>query len=497
MNKSQPDDKSVSQPEVPGDGRSAETEMSTTDSDARFQRVAAVRDWLHSTLGIDRAIAFTVLARVWASSAGLVTVILIARFLTPAEQGYYYTFGSLVALQIMFELGFSFVILQMASHERAHLTISPDQEIGGDSAAHGRLASVIQKTVRWYSAAAVLLAVFLLTAGSYFFSSHHQAGPTVSWRIPWYADAIAATLTFQIDPILSFLEGCGFVANVARVRFAQAATGSLLAWMALLTHHGLFAPAMMILGNASVSAVWLLGRRKMLLGLLRFDPGPNRIHWLKEVWPFQWRIAVSWLCGYFIYQIFNPVLFAYRGAVAAGQMGMSLSLANALQAVAISWLNTKAAPFGSLVARKQYSELDHHFFRALKQSIAVFLAGSVVVSIGVLYLNLRHIRFAGRLLSPICIVALLLATAVNVVVFGEALYLRAHKQEKFLLNSILGALLVAPSAYFLGRYYGAAGIVTGNLAIAFLMGLPLGTYIFLKYRRIWHQQEVPSSDASG
>ena len=27
--------------------------------------------------------------------------------------------------------------------------------------------------------------------------------------------------------------------------------------MALLTHHGLFAPAMMILGNASVSVVWL------------------------------------------------------------------------------------------------------------------------------------------------------------------------------------------------------------------------------------------------
>lgn len=462
----------------------------------RANAIAPAVRWLQHTLGIDRAIAFTVLARAWSSAAGLVTVLLIARFLSRAEQGYYYTFSSLVALQIVFELGFSFVILQMASHERAHLDISPELEIAGDPVAHRRLASVIQKAVRWYSAAALLLAIFLLSAGSWFFSSHHQGGESVAWRIPWYANAIAATVTFQLDPILSFLEGCGFVANVARLRFMQAAIGSLLAWSALALHHGLFAPAMMIVGTASTAGVWLFGKRKLLLGLLRYDPGPDRIHWWAEVWPFQWRIAVSWLCGYFIYQLFNPVLFAYRGAVAAGQMGMSLSLANALQAVAISWLNTKAAPFGSLVAKREYVELDHRFFRALWQSVVVFLAASAVVIAGVLYLNVRHFRFADRLLSPFSIAGLLLATAVNVIVFGEALYLRAHKQEKFLLNSILGAVLVAPSAYFLGRFYGAKGIVAGNLAIAFLMGLPLGTYVFVKYRRLWHSAEPSPHEAS-
>src|ERR1700757_835113 len=92
-----------------------------------------VRNWLRRGLGIDRAIGFTILARGWASLAGIVTVTLIARFLSPAEQGYYYTFGSVIALQIVFELGFSFVILQMASHERAHLVISPADVISGNS----------------------------------------------------------------------------------------------------------------------------------------------------------------------------------------------------------------------------------------------------------------------------------------------------------------------------------------------------------------------------
>jgi O-antigen/teichoic acid export membrane protein len=451
---------------------------------ARQQR--RTRNWLQTGLGIDRAIGFTILARGWASSAGLVTVALIARFLSPAEQGYYYTFGSLIALQIVFELGFSLVILQMASHERAHLIFSPGGVISGDAIAHARLASVLQKTVRWYTAAALVLAVFLLTAGSHFFSAHQQGAGNVSWRLPWFAASIAATLTFQLDPILSFMEGCGFVPNVARLRLAQAMTGSSLAWLAMAVHHGLFAPAMIITGNAGVASLWLFRRRELLLPLMRHRSGEHRIHWMKEVWPFQWRIAVSWLSGYFIFQLYNPVLFAYRGAIVAGQMGMSLSLSGALGTVAVSWVNTKAAPFGTLIARKEYAKLDQLFFQSVKQSFTVCAIGAVAVWIGVLYLNWAHLPFAHRVLDPLSLGILLLIAPLNVVIFAEATYLRAHKQEKFLLNSVLGAILVGSSTYFLGRSYGALGVVVGSLLIGLLMGLPLGTYTFLKYRRIWH-----------
>jgi O-antigen/teichoic acid export membrane protein len=456
------------------------------------QRHGSTRKLLVHSLGIDRPIAFTILARGWSSFAGLITVLLIARLLSPAEQGYYYTFGSLVALQIVFELGFSFVILQMASHEIAYLTITSNDHIEGSPVSHARLASVLQRSVRWYSAAAVFLAAFLVVAGSHFFNLHRQAGLNVNWQAPWITTAIAAAATFQLDPILSFMEGCGFVANVAKVRFAQAAIGSLLAWGVLVTHHGLFAPAMVVIGNATVALLWLSRHRRLLVGLLRRDPGPHRVHWFREVWPFQWRIAVSWLCGYFIYQLFNPVLFAYHGAVSAGQMGMSLSVANALQSVAISWINTKAAPLGGMIARKEYVELDRIFFRSLKQSVAVYCAGALLLLLGAVYLNIRHISLASRLLSPACLAGLLFVNALNITVFGQALYLRAHKQEKFLVNSIVAAILVALSTYFLGRYYGAPGIVTGNLIIAVFVGLPFGTYIFVKYRRIWHAECEPS-----
>jgi O-antigen/teichoic acid export membrane protein len=447
--------------------------------------VARIRQWIGRVLGIDRAIGFTVLARFWSSAAGLVTVALIARFLSPAEQGYYYTLGSLVALQIVFELGFSYVILQLASHERAELSISSDYQISGAPIAHARLASVIQKSVRWYSGAAVVMATALLPLGFYFFSTHQHAGPTVSWQLPWCSAALMAAINFQLDPFLSFLEGCGYVPEVARLRFIQSATGSLLAWTVLIYHHGLFAPSMMLLGMASCSLIWLSGKRKLLLELLRYNAGTHKIRWNQEVWPFQWRIAVSWLSGYFLFWIFNPVLFAFRGPVEAGKMGMSLSLANAIQAIAVSWVSTKSAPFGTLIARKEYQRLDRTFFEALRQSFAVSLAGALVAWLGCVYLNLQHFSFAQRLLAPLPLAVLLLYMIVNVVTSAEAYYLRAHKQEVFFVNSLVGAIAITICTFIFGRRYGATGIVVSTCLLNW-GGLVWATYKFRKYRRLWH-----------
>ena len=81
-------------------------------------------------------------------------------------------------------------------------------------------------------------------------------------------------------------------------------------------------------------------------------------------------------------------------------MGMSLSLVNAILNVAISWISTKSAPFGTLIARKEYQQLDRTFFKALWQAFAVSLAGALTAWLGCVYLNFQHLRFASRLLGP-------------------------------------------------------------------------------------------------
>ena len=444
------------------------------------------RGWLGHSLGLDRAIGFTVLARGWTSVSGLVTVALIAHLLSPAEQGYYYTYASLIALQMVFELGFSQVVMQLTSHERAHLSIASDGSITGDEVAHARLASILQTSVRWYGAGALLLALILIPTGLYFFSSHQHLDDVVQWRAPWIAAATAAVFAFQLDPLFSFFEGCGFVSNVAHMRWSQAVLGSLLAWVMLITHHGLYAPATVIAGQVIVGAMWLFSRRRLLVDLLTYKTSGRHISWQTEIWPFQWRIAISWISGYFVYQTFNPFLFAFKGPTAAGQMGMSLSFANSLMVVAMAWVSTKAAPFGTLIAQKRYLELDRNFFKAVRQSICVAGLGAVVIWSATTYLHFAHNRYANKLLSPLPFALLLTAAIANHVFGTMGIYLRAHKQEKLFVISLSIALFVLLSNYFFARTSGATGMVAGYLFILTSMGLGWGSFVFNKYRKLWH-----------
>ena len=258
---------------------------------------------MRRVLGLDRAIGFTILARFWSGAAGVLTIGLIAKFLSPVEQGYYFTFGSLVALQIVFELGFSYVILQMASHERAHLSISDNLEITGDPIARARLASVIQKSVRWYSIAAVLLAVGLLTAGFQFFSTHQHLGQTVAWRLPWCCVVLMATLTFQIDPILSFLEGSVSYQMLPTFVFLKRLSAAYLPGPRWSRGTGYLLGHDHCRHSRNLHRV-ALRKASTASGLVAVSSGANRIDWFEEVWPFQWRIAISYLCGYFIFQLF-------------------------------------------------------------------------------------------------------------------------------------------------------------------------------------------------
>ncbi len=449
--------------------------------------LSAAPQRLKNLLGIDRAVGFTVLARSWSILSGALTVLLIAHFLNLQEQGYYYTFASLVSLQTVFELGFSYVILQLAAHEGAQLQFLPGGAISGDEVSHSRLASILQKSVRWYSLAALLMAAALLIAGFHFFSTHTQPSHAVGWRLPWICVVLAAIFTFQMDPIFSFLEGCGFVAQVARLRLAQAVTGTTLAWIAFALHRGLFAPAAVIFGQAVAGLVFLVSKRQLLIPLLRHSTGKRSVRWRAEIWPFQWRIAISFFCSYFIFPLFSPVLFAYRGAAEAGRMGMSLSIATALGTVAYAWINTKAAPFGGMIARRDFTTLDRTFFRALTQSGTLLLGGDVGV-LGSLVVVERYWRPLATRMLPIPVFSLLMFTVfLNHLISSEAAYLRAHKREPFLVLSILVALLTGVSTWFTGRLWGSTGVTIGYFLCGGVFYLAGGTYIFAQCRRLWHR----------
>ncbi|MGP8269190.1 MAG: hypothetical protein ACLQLH_03905 [Terracidiphilus sp.] len=441
---------------------------------------------MRRALGLDGAVAYTFLARIVNIVGSTGTVLLIVRFLSPVEQGYYYTLLSLVSLQMVFELGFSFVIQQLAAHECIHLEVKADGSVTGDRVAHARLASVLQLSLRWYTLAAAAMGLLLAPLGIFFFSRHAASGPVqVAWLGPWLTAVIASAMGLWCMPFYSFLEGCGQVRAAAAMRLRQSTAASVLAWSALLLHHGLYAPVLVIAGQVGTGLFFLSTHRHLLAALLRHPIREAAIHWTREIWPFQWRIAVSWMCSYFTMQVMIPIIFSLRGPVEAGQMGMSLSITGYMTSLVLPWISTKATPFGRMIARREFQGLDRMFLRTLGQSMAVF--GVIVLAACSVAALLPAVapRLAVRMVSPQLFTVLVLAAGANCVVQSMAILLRSFKREPFLVQSLVVASLTLLLAALTAARWGNAGVTLSYLAATAGIALPSAFTIFLRARRVY------------
>lgn len=441
-----------------------------------------------SFVGIDKAIGFTLLGRGWTAISGLITLYLISKWLTPEEQGFYYTFSSVLALQVIFELGLSFVVMQFSSHEMATMNFTPEGILNGDAVAKSRLRSLLFLSLKWYGAISLLIILIILPLGWTFFVIN-QDKSNVIWQSSWCLLIISSALNVLIIPLISMLEGCGKVVEVAKLRVTQGVLGNTLMWILLLNDRGLNSAPFMNLFIFFIALIWLwFNYRFFLRDLISSGIMKIRISWKEEIWPFQWRVALSWLSGYLMLQLFVPILFSVSGPIAAGQMGLSLSIASSILSISIAWVNTKAPLFGYLVALKKYDQLDAVFFRALRQSTFVVISGTLCIFLINLFLIYTNNPLTNRSLPLLPFLLLLLSSIINNVVFAESIYLRAFKDEGFMWVYIILGLFVSVGSLLIGPRFGALGMMSFYFLISLTIGLGLGSVIFEKKRKWLHKR---------
>lgn len=442
---------------------------------------------IRGVLGIDLSIFYTIMARGLQAMGGLATIGLISIFLTKEEQGYYYTFGSILAIQIFFELGLTSIITQYVAHESVHMQWQSSNELFGPPENLSRLASLLALCFRVFTILSILLFIVLLIGGFLFFSTYKVSATLVQWQWPWVIVSFSTALLLIVNPLLAFLEGLGQVKEVAQIRVQQQLLSLIAVMLILATKGGLYAQ-----GIASLLSFFLLSgnliftyRKQLLLTIYR-QINVWTVSYRKEIFPYQYKIALSWISGYLLFQLFNPILFATQGAVIAGQMGMTLAALNGVSTISMSWINTKVTLFSTLIARKDYDDLDVVFNRTLRQLIIVNAILLGIFMIVIESLDQFHNPLRDRFLPLLPMLLLCLTTFINQFVFSWATYLRCHKQEPFLLISVLNGVLCVLSSIFAGRYFGVMGMVTGYTLFNIIIGGMGGYYIFSSKKKEWH-----------
>lgn len=442
---------------------------------------------IQNTLGIDLSILYTIMARGLQAIGGLLTIGLISLFLNKEEQGYYYTFGSIAAIQIFFELGLTAIITQYVAHESIHLHWVSATQLAGPTEHLSRLASILRLCMRVFGSLAFVLFIALVISGFVFFTTFQTGSLDINWQWPWVVTSLSTALLLLVNPLLAFLEGLGQVKQVAQLRVQQQLVALATTILILLADGGLYAS-----GVASLLSFLLLAghlvfsyRRSLLISVSQQISNTAISYW-KEIFPYHYKIALSWVSGFLLFQLFNPIVFATQGAITAGQMGMTLAALNGVSGISMSWISTKITLFSTLIARKAYHELDCIFNATLKQLV---LVNAVVILTFLLILEgMEQLQspFRGRFLPLFSVLMLSFTTFVNQFVFSWATYLRCHKQEPFLIISIINGLLCVISLIFVGHYFGITGMVLGYAVFNFLIGGMGGYYVFTTKKKEWH-----------
>lgn len=441
--------------------------------------------------GLDHHVLMTLLFRGWSILAGVLTLIVIPAFLSPLQQGYYYTFASILALQVFFELGLGQVVVQVVAHEVVHLRRDVSGRVEGDEENLARVAQLRSLLRRWYVPAACVFGLLVCAGGLLFLRGGGLAWQ--QWAIPWVLLVIASAANLVLSWKLSMLEGFALVRDVAQLRLRQSMVGYALLWLGLMLGGELWVVTAVPLTAALMSAHWL--RTSSVAPIFAFEPprAPvNPIRWFRDIFPFQWRIAVSWVSGYFVFHLFTPLVFRQSGAVEAGRLGLAMAIFSAISLVSMSWITAKAPLLSMHIARRESKELMSLFRVAATRSVLSTAVLASLVLAAAWAAAQAGMPFMERIASIPVLACLAVVTVLNSVVFTAATFMRAHREEPMLAVSVAGGLLTGAVAWH-GSSFGTTALMLGYLAVTATVALP---WTLLILRRFIARHRVPGGVAS-
>ncbi len=438
-----------------------------------------------SYLGIDRITVWALFSKFSQMVSTLGTTILVSVFFSKEEQGYFYTFLSIISLQVFLEFGLGAVISSYASHEWAHLKLSPSGEILGDSNALSRLISLGNFTKNYYGKISTACFFLLLICGGIFFYKNNPSNIEM-WIIPWVCLCLLTSTNLFLVPYWAILEGCNQMEIFFQFKFLQAFSVGVISWVTIYLGFGLLATT--TAGFFGIIVIYIMMRRrcKSFFSKIFYSyPFADKLNWKVDIFPMQWRIGVSWISGYLTFSLIVPIVFYFKGPILAGQVGMTLFFITAITSVISAWVYPKNASMAILIAKSEFKALNQIFYLMSYRVALISMGLAVLVWLGIYFLNIYNVSIAERLLGPIPSAYFLGGGVILCVSLPMSTYLRAHKKEPLLLISILCGVTTSTAIFFSAKYH-AIETVALSYFICLLFYMPLIIIIWIKFRKKHH-----------
>lgn len=424
--------------------------------------------------GVDRTFVINLATRIWTVIFGPLLLAVLVHQLTLAEQGFYYTFVSLIGLSVFLDMGFTRAIQVFTSHEFAHLSLARGCPMEGEGSNLARMADFGKAVLVAHLLLAIVSGAVIGVVGEVMF--RREQGADIAWRGPWWNLSFAAAASFLVVPMTTMLEAAGHVRHMAWVKLARQVLSGLVLLAALLGGLGL--------GGSAVSA-WAGFVLAMALVVI-----PFRAFWrqlwrgsitrglglLRELAGYQVRIAVGWAAGYFIFSIMTPIAFATLGAEDAAKVGLTWQVMGIVSSIAFSVIQAKTPGLGSLIGKGRSDEALEVNGRATRGALAIAVAGYAVILLGMWAVRSAPSStwpdfaadIVSRMLPALPVALLAVAEIAKLQMLGIMSFVRSLKVEPFTPMLLTLAILVPVACWIMASNFGVEwlclGYVLGQVA---------------------------------
>jgi hypothetical protein len=421
-------------------------------------------------------VAWILVNKIWTIFRGPVSLYFLIRYLSPEQQGIWYSFVNLGALTTFAELGFTMIITQFVSHEYVKLRLEKGF-IVGDQYGLDRLFSLVRYSIRFYFVVIPGAVAVLFAAGLYLFNDK----PSVT-ILAWMLYALFGGANLMVALLQSIYQGLNKVADVQKNIFIGSLLMPVLNWILLIAGLNIWA---LVIGNFAGFMVmsYLLYRRAPEFWIqVRQHVITNQFNWFREIVTLQWKYAISWGSGYFIFNFYVPAIYKIQGAVAAGQLGMSLTMIRAVFNTSFSWIESKIPLLNMMVGNKERTNLFRLFMKTSVRGFLFYILGSSALIVFVYLLNV-YTGYGQRFIRLHLILLFCFAESADVIIGSLAIYLRAHKEEPFYWFSLLLGIVIPTLILGIVPYFGLEGMLEALILLKWIVAMPIAIRIFISFKK--------------
>ena len=398
--------------------------------------------------------------------------------LTPVGQGVFYAFSSVIAAQVFFELGFNTCLTQVFSHEAARLSIHSNGCLLGERRNIERVRSSFIHSWRWNGCIALLVLTLINIIGWILFSGRRVG--TLEWQGPWVCLCVATALNSLITPFWTFLEGFNQMGWTSSARTCANASRGIGIVIGLHFGLHLYALALGQAANVFVSFAFITTRwHKTFRWLIRPSNKGEIVSWTEEIWPFQSRVAITWVAGYMSTGAIVPIILRLAGPVDAGRFGATSSVVQGLGALSIAWGVLRAPLYGILASNREYQKLFRLWATVGLMSIGTMVLGGIAVSAGIELFSAT--KFAERMLPAKLVLLMCTGAAFTQAIAAIGLFFRAHKIEKLALSSVVTAVTTIGVSLACISRWGVESVILAQLGCSVAIGLPWAIALFVVF----------------